>query len=236
MLRLVRPESFVVRRMLCVLIMILGSGCGHHESRYLFGESEVSADIPQRLSDTESLQLEIQRGDETAVLQRISEGLSVDHRIAEGRTLLMEASRWGRLGLVRELLARGANPSLRDPQGLSARDFAQNYPEILRLLPTEISAEKLAELFELAKTGEWRKLKAELDQGLDVNLIHPASGDTLLISASRAGARGVVGMLIRYPGCNLNLRSLDGLTALGAARASGQTAIAKDLQARGAID
>lgn len=217
-----------------MLMFIFVAACGQHESRYLFADSETPTNQPQRLSDGESLQLEIQRGDEAAILQRIESGLSVDHRLADGRTLLMEAARWGRLSLVRELLARGADVTLKDSQGLGARDFAQNYPEILRLLPLELSIEKLAELFHLARTGEWRKLKTELDQGLDVNLVDPATGDTLLISAARVGARGVIGMLIRYPNCDLNRRALDGRTALGAAQAAGHAAVVRDLQARGA--
>lgn len=227
---------YAIRDLIFVCAVISAIGCGQHESRFLFAESDVAGEPAQRLSEAESLQVEIQRGDESAVLQRIASGLAVDARLTEGRTLLMEAARWGRLNLVRELLLRGADPALKDVQGATARDFAKNFPEILRLLPSEISLEKVEELFALAKSGEWRKLKSELDQGLDVNLVDPSSGDTLLIAAARAGARGVVGMLLRYPGVQLNLRSNDGLTALGAARSAGHAAIVKEIQARGGVE
>jgi ankyrin repeat protein len=233
---MMKRRGHLPKNRLSIFLLIFGivTACGQHESRDLFAESDALADSTQRLSEVESLQLEIQRGDEGAVLQRIDNGLSVNYRLNEGRTLLMEAARWGRLNLVRELLQRGADVTLKDSQGLGARDFAQNYPEILRLLPLELSIEKLAELFHLARTGEWRKLKTELDQGVDVNLVEPATGDTLLISAARVGARGVIGMLIRYPNCDLNRRALDGRTARGAAQAAGHAAVVRDLQARGA--
>ncbi|MEO7717461.1 MAG: ankyrin repeat domain-containing protein [Capsulimonas sp.] len=61
-------------------------------------------------------------------------GLDVNTQDNEGMTPLMRAARFGHDDLVRLYLDHGADRALRNAQGDSAHDFAQNNPEILALL------------------------------------------------------------------------------------------------------
>lgn len=81
--------------------------------------------------------------DSTEVLQLLkAAGAAVDARDKQGITPLMMAASCGRPARVARLLELGANPELRDAQGLSAADHAQEHPRddqrrmIMQLLTT----------------------------------------------------------------------------------------------------
>mgnify|MGYP000907496985 CR=1 FL=1 len=209
-------------------------GCGDHQSRYTdFSADGLAKPTRRSLTDAESLQLEVQQGDLSKLQTRIAAGLPVDHRLPSGRTLLMEAVVWSKADVIAYLLAQGADASTKDAEGRTARDLAEGKPELLRLFPQVLDPVLIAEVFRLAESGDYRKLKARLDEGLDVNMRNDA-GDMLLIVGVRVSSRGVVAMLSRYVGIDFDLRDGSGLTALAIARQIGNQTIVRELEARGA--
>ena len=64
----------------------------------------------------------------------------VDERDAHGQTALMRAVIAGDRDLVEALLDQGADPLIEDSARLSARDYAQEYPEILRYIDAFIES------------------------------------------------------------------------------------------------
>lgn len=223
-----------LRFMMMPVIGAVLAGCGEHHSRYSDVINEgTTKPIQRTLTDAETLQLEIQQGDLSKLEARIAAGLSIDHQLPSGRTLVMEAVVWSKADLIAYLISQGADLTLKDADGHTALDLAAGKPELLRLFPKILDPAVIAELFQLAESGEYRKLKARLDEGLDVNMKN-AAGDTLIIVGVRASSRGVVAMLARYVGIDFGLRDANGLTALAIARQIGNQAIVRELEARGA--
>lgn len=217
------------------LLVILIAGCGYHESRSINDTSQDSPTESRTLTEKEEVQSEIQSGQVDRLLKRIESGMSLDFRVTKGKTLLMEAAIWRQIEIVKELLARGADPLILDDDGKSVRNYAQGNADILRLLPNVVDRETVLRVFQLVEAGDYRKLKAELDLGLDSNLRNEV-GDTLLIHAVRMGVRSVVATLVRYPGIQLSERDQSGKTALMIARELGNSQIEKELLARGATE
>ncbi len=227
----------IVSAFLPMILVILGcsvSGCGVHESRSLSPEELKKVEVAEPLAPEDAFSLEIQSGDLQAVKSRILGGMSVDARLKNGRTPLMVAAMWGRLEIARYLLENGATADLFDSEGKSVWNYAEGNADFIRLLPSRVSREKVDELFELVKTGNYRTLKAELDAGLDPNL-RDQDGRTLLIAAVHAKKPAVVATLARYPGIDLNLKDSQGLTAKATAEVLGEQQILRELIARGAI-
>lgn len=218
-----------------IIVSLFFGACGYHESRSIHDNLEQKPNEIRRLTEIEEVQSEIQSGQIDRLFGRIEKGLSLNFRVGKGKTLLMEAAIWRQVEIVTELLARGADPIAIDDDGKSVRDHAFGNPEILRLLPNVVDAETVLRIFLLVDKGDYRKLKAELDLGIDPNLRN-LSGDTLLIHAVRLGIRSVVATLVRYPGIVFHERDLSGKTALMIARELGNTQIEKELLARGATE
>jgi len=59
----------------------------------------------------------------------LARGASANALSENGMTPLMMASNWGHIGVVNQLLAHGADPSLRGPDGQTALSMAQHDPE-----------------------------------------------------------------------------------------------------------
>lgn len=216
-------------------LSLFAAGCGYHESRSIHDVEAVVPSESRALTEEEAVQSEIQSGQTDRLFSRIRSGMSVDFRLSKGKTLLMEAAIWRQVEIVVALLAGGADPSILDDEGKSVREYAQGNAEILRLLPNLLDADTILRLFKIVEAGDYRKLKAELDQGIDPNLRNPA-GDTLLIHAIRSGVRSVVSTLARYPGILFGERDQFGKTALMIARELGNAQIEKELIARGATE
>jgi len=221
--------------LISLIVTFAFSACGYHESRSIHDAAEEVSSDSRTLTEKEEVQSEIQSGQADRLFRRIESGMSIDFRLSKGKTLLMEAATWGQLEIVKALLERGADPSIIDDDGKSVREHAEGNADILRILPNILDAETIQRVFKLVETGDYRKLKAELDQGLDPNLRN-AAGDTLLIHAVRGGVRSVVSTLVRYPGIRFGELDLSGKTALMIAREIGNAQIEKELIARGATE
>lgn len=223
------------KMLISIVLPMLMAGCGYHSSRSINDSPADSQPESRALTEKEEVQSEIQSGQADRLFRRIDSGMSLNFRVSKGKTLLMEAAIWRQADIVKALLMRGADPLILDDDGKSVRDHAQGNPDILRLLPSVVDRETILRVFQLVEAGDYRKLKAELDQGLDSNLRNEA-GDTLLIHAVRLGVRSVVATLVRYPGIQLSERNQSGKTALMIARELGSSQIEKELLARGATE
>ncbi|MDZ4081776.1 MAG: ankyrin repeat domain-containing protein [Bdellovibrionales bacterium] len=223
------------KMLISLVLLSLTPGCGYHESRSINDSPKETPPESRALTEAEEVQSEIQSGQADRIFRRIDSGMSLNFRVSKGKTLLMEAAIWRQVDIVKALLLRGADPLILDDDGKSVRDHAQGNADILRLLPTVVDLDTILRVFQLVEAGDYRKLKAELDQGLDSNLRNEA-GDTLLIHAVRLGVRSVVATLVRYPGIQLSERDRNGKTALMIARELGNAQIEKELLARGATE
>ncbi len=222
-------------KLVVVLLLILFSGCGYHESRSLHEAGPAQPQDIRGLTEQEEIVAEIQSGLIAKLVARLDQGLNLDLRLSKGKTPIMEAAVWRQHEIVKLLVSRGANLIILDEDGKSVRDHASGSTEILRLLPASIDPATIERLFLLVDASDYRKLKSELDLGIDPNLRN-ADGDTLLIRAVRIGSRAVVATLVRYPGIGLSERDSTGKTALFIARELRNLQIEKELLARGATE
>lgn len=85
------------------------------------------------------------------------------------------------------------------------------------------------ELFRAACAGNLPLVEHHLDQGIDVDFIHPELQSTALVAAIEEGQVDVA-LLLLDRGADPALRSpLEGLTPLEAARAAGMTRVVERL-------
>ena len=85
------------------------------------------------------------------------------------------------------------------------------------------------DLFRAACAGHLALVEHHLDQGIDVDFIHPELQSTALVAAIEEG-RTDVALLLLDRGADPALRSpLEGLTPLEAARAAGLTTVVERL-------
>ena len=155
----------------------------------------------------------------------IGHGADVNAVDVNGRTVLMEAAQAGQTKTIVTLLARGANPSLRDSDGHDALYYAglTGRPDIVSLL---IPLTKTTmTLDEAAASGQTDQVRQRLDAGDDPNALN-WQGWTPLMSAMKSGNAAVVTKLIDH-GARVNGAGRNGATALEMAALYGQTDLAK---------
>ncbi len=77
-----------------------------------------------------------------AFAQRLAQGVPIDIRDARGRTPLMQAAAAGQRQMVQRLLQAGAEPTLMDLAGKTARQLAidAGQADVVRLLPSDAQA------------------------------------------------------------------------------------------------
>lgn len=132
---------------------------------------------------------------------------SVAKPLEGGTTMLMAFASKGRIGLIDDLLIRGASPDQADEVGGTALMYAAN-------------------------SGNEPVVQCLLDHGADVNA-HDGEGNVALMFAAQSGHERVVRRLIQA-GADPTVRGQHGLTALGFARESGDAATVEALAAAGA--
>lgn len=85
------------------------------------------------------------------------------------------------------------------------------------------------EMFRAACQGDLGLVEHHLDQGVDIDFVHPELQSTALVAAIEEG-RTEVALLLLDRGADATLRSpLEGLTPLEAARAAGLTRVVERL-------
>ncbi len=160
----------------------------------------------------------------------LDHGAEVNTVDLTGATPLMIAAQYGKTGVVRALLAHGADPALRDKQGRTALDWAsmRGQDDAVALLrdrsPMNIS--------EAAQFGDVVRLRAHLDAGEDPNS-SDASGTTPLMKAAESGSLPTLRLLLAR-GANVNQKRKDSTAALHLAAVNGYTSVCALLLNRGA--
>ncbi len=132
---------------------------------------------------------------------------SVAKPLGEGATMLMAFAMRGRLGLVDDLLLRGADVDHRDASGATALLYAAN-------------------------GGHEPVVQALVDHGADVDAADD-EGNVALMFAAQSGHERVVARLLQC-GADPGRRGEHGYSALGFARELGHDAVAEVLERAGA--
>jgi ankyrin repeat protein len=172
----------------------------------LSGETPPPRPDPAATRLMESLRL----GDHQAFLKLLSENpTAVNLKGPGGSTPLMYAALYGDPDSVRQLLAKGADPNLKNEAGATALMWA---------------------------VGDLEKTKLLVEHGADVNAKSDNSRTPLIIAAGRFGALPVVKLLLDH-GANPNAQSpalFGGMTALAEAAYAGDAAVMRTLIEHGA--
>ena len=96
------------------------------------------ADVAMLLEQAEGLGRRLLQGaadgHDMVVRQMLSSGAPVNMSNERGATALMIASRNGELGMLQALLARGADPSVRDSQGNTVFEWAESSPSTAKFV------------------------------------------------------------------------------------------------------
>ncbi|MEO7718757.1 MAG: ankyrin repeat domain-containing protein [Capsulimonas sp.] len=160
----------------------------------------------------------------------LEHGAVVDAADADGTTPLMLAAQMDNLGVVQALLARGADPSLRDKRGWSAIRWAagRGWSDVVTVLRDHSPMD----LHEAAQFGDPVRVRARLDAGDDVNA-PDAQGMTPLMAAMKSGSVETTRLLLDR-GADVNRKGQKGRTALHLAAFYGDLPQVRLLLDRGA--
>ena len=175
-------------------------------AKYLLdkGADESSKTTPGRIS---LLSLASAAGSIAAIEMLLSHGCNIDSRDSGGDTPLMHAARLGNTEVVEYLLAKGANPLLRNTSDLGLLHLAALSDNVLTI-------------------------KAVLSKNLDINAMCSDLGITPLLFCLSQGKLEAANYLLAE-GADENLKSKDGWTVLSAAAISGNVAAIEMLLKRG---
>ncbi|CAD7697450.1 unnamed protein product [Ostreobium quekettii] len=181
-------------------------------------------------------------------------GADVDVSDNRGRTPVFYAAEFGNVGVMKILLAAGADPSLKDDDGetleslacLCSRSVQYNFcaddgcvdgdtkAVIHSLLEGELQAAGAnKKLWKAAKKGNATKVKNALDEGANIEFRWGAFKETPLGVASSHGRTEVVEVLIDA-GADVEGADKDGIPPLTAAVFSGEVGVVQTLLTAGA--
>jgi len=200
--------------------------CGSHLSERLpnlsasKGSGGVSRDLAQ------NMELAIQKGQISEVEAFLRAGFPVNQLLNTGYTPLQQAivstHPIAFEAMFTALMAKGADPLLRDAKGNSALDLAQGKRVALRLLQPERNNELLKQLFANleAETDRSRIVSFFTSEGEDVNVIEPESGHTPLTLAISLKSRRLFGSLVQdlVSDIDINKRNGKGVSPLRLAK------------------
>ncbi|MDF1504895.1 ankyrin repeat domain-containing protein [Roseisolibacter sp. H3M3-2] len=187
------------------------------------------------------------RNDSAAVARTLAAGVRADTPRDGNLTALMSAASWGRVGIARLLLARGADPLLENDRGETARDLATRagHLDVARLLEAAERGQPLPEIrvprngrsnFEMAVElksaagllGDLAQVRRLLDEGADPGF-PTGDGSTALASAAYWGRLDVVRELLAR-GADPRHADAEGRTALDRARSQSHVDVVQELQ------
>jgi hypothetical protein len=119
-------EKITVRKIEYVENIMLADGNVEYVRKYLESskESHIFLRGEDYTGETALIKAACKRYPDMVKLL-LEKGADANAANSRGRTPLMEAALWGRLGNVEHLLEYGSNKSLRDDEGLRATDFAK---------------------------------------------------------------------------------------------------------------
>lgn len=160
----------------------------------------------------------------------LDHGAQVNAAGIDSMTPLMIAAQYGKVDVVRVLLAHSADPALRDKRGLTALDWASRMgqDDAVALLRDRSPMD----IYEAAQFGDVPRLRAHLDAGEDPNA-PDTSGTTPLMKAATSGSLPTLRLLLAR-GADVRQKRKDGTTALHMAAMYGYAPLAALLLDRGA--
>lgn len=158
-----------------------------------------------------------------------------------GNTALHHAARWGDTSMAQALLANGADPSLRNRDGVSPLDIAQPGGEFAAMLPVDshvqaegafgVMAVQCRDAIEARQAGKLMRLLASTNASLDET---DRRGFALLHYAIQSSSLEMVRALLEA-GAEVNVKdATSGWTPLMMASGGGELEIAKVLLMNGA--
>jgi ankyrin repeat protein len=147
----------------------------------------------------------------------------------QGTTPLLQATEFGRIGIVRSLLAAGADVNLPDAQGSTPLMLAaRTTPELVPVLVErgahvdDVDTRGFTALLEAASNGHTETVGVLLDRGADINAA-AVNGWTALLFAVQTGHIETTELLIKRH-ANVNVKDTKGNTALMLAKSRGNAA------------
>ncbi|MFZ2586806.1 MAG: ankyrin repeat domain-containing protein [Alphaproteobacteria bacterium] len=188
----------------------------------------------------EGLMNAARKGDKQAEFTYVSLGMAVDTQNAFGSTALYAAAESNQPGVVKLLIAAGANPNLANTQNMTPlmRAVEQNLPGMVELLmalgadPQSSNSEGWNPLFYAVQSNNAAMVERLITGGLDPNG-HDRLGLTPLMVASRKGSLDMVRLLVKQ-GADVNAVDAVGVPALHGAVKEGNFQMVKLLLENGA--
>lgn len=179
----------------------------------------------------------VEDGDAAATAKYVSQGLDPNSTGPNGQTILMAASRLGRLDVVKTLLSLKADPNRRSAQGDTALMMASlgGHLEIVKTLfasGARMDTSGWNALHYAAYGGSLEIVHFLVLRGADKDAIAP-NWDTPLMLAIRNGRVDAAKALIEDK-ADLTHRDKNGKTALGLAKAKGEQELVELLTKAGA--
>lgn len=145
----------------------------------------------------------VDEGDKAEVRKLIAQGANVDEVNWQGRTPLVIAAQFGRLGIAKLLLDHGANVN------------AQAAADANHVFPLEVAARR----------GYYAIAKLLLDKGANINMVD-GWGRTALHEAAYYGYESIVRLLLAR-GADRNVADMHGMTPLGFAQMEGHAGVVR---------
>lgn len=225
--------------------------------RYLDEGADINELSPQ--TNIAPLSWATMMGHKEAAGLLIKLGADVNVQGEDGGTPMHVAVALGRAELVELLIDEGANINAKNKRGdipasglfvpwsmlkfltgmfdieLDEKDVEAGRKKIAKMLNITLSSKperKANDVWEAALFGDIDVLKKSVENGADVNMRHPQSGDPILSTAALSGNTDVITFLLDK-GADVNARNRDGGTALHSAAFLGRADAVKLLLDRG---
>ncbi len=165
------------------------------------------------------------------------QGVRLETRMREGKTILMLAIERGYWDIVQFLLDVGANPSTKDARGQDCFTLAKSkgWEDTLSKIIATVSDKKAARqkaLLQAAAKGDTASVQELILQGADIQQTDE-QGKTVLMYAVTSGSRELVELVARS-GELVNIRTKNGISALSIATQRENEAIVNALLRAGA--
>lgn len=188
---------------------------------------------------TISLYLAVQRGDIDQLERHMHWQADINAPFPNGRYPLHEAADKGRVVMLQRLLRYQAKWEVRDQQELTPLDLAVlsgriQAARILQQAGASLDASKLLVIAAERQVTDRDIVRFLVEQGADLEHTN-AKSETALLTAIRAANQRLVAHLVEQ-GANVNVRGLDGVSALQLARQNKLTEIEQRLLRYGASE
>lgn len=220
------------------LCSLLFFSCGSHHSSRVPGLGGIEGEEVGQKSIQERVVSAISKNDQAEFGKILEEGFSINSRLENGRTALMESVIWNRRVLVKFLLDRGADTLLKDEDNKTALDHAEEKPNVLQVLKPELMRKWEADFFISLESDNYNESNRLLkDYYVNPN-IFSVEGETPLTLCIKQNKRSIRALLQTrsqdHLTLDVNLKNKMKESPISLARAMGRVDIIKVLLKSGA--